>query len=318
MSLFPSLLSINSKKQLALSILKADPGQESGKLTLPGDGGGSVRYSVLLYPCPDPRCGCGSIQFDCLPAPFEGPGSTAEMRQFWLDPKSGKIELLPDVEKDERSLRLANQVNAALTPADRECLFQWFRISKLEVIHHASVEDTPIDDLPDAQGGVMIGFTEVFPWGMALHFERAGEVWGVDEAYCVQPRCECRQTILTFLKLRDAAGKTTLRIKNAPALRYDLNSRKTTKELLPSKAGDPPLTALLATLQEACSSLNNQLGLRRLLIQRLYLRKYAGELQSHIASLVPASVKKTGRNEPCPCGSGKKYKHCCLGKKQRT
>ncbi len=22
--------------------------------------------------------------------------------------------------------------------------------------------------------------------------------------------------------------------------------------------------------------------------------------------------KKIGRNEPCPCGSGKKYKHCCL------
>ena len=22
----------------------------------------------------------------------------------------------------------------------------------------------------------------------------------------------------------------------------------------------------------------------------------------------------TGRNEPCPCGSGKKYKQCCAGK----
>lgn len=22
--------------------------------------------------------------------------------------------------------------------------------------------------------------------------------------------------------------------------------------------------------------------------------------------------KKVGRNEPCPCGSGKKYKKCCL------
>ncbi len=22
-------------------------------------------------------------------------------------------------------------------------------------------------------------------------------------------------------------------------------------------------------------------------------------------------VKKPGRNEPCPCGSGKKFKHCC-------
>ena len=24
--------------------------------------------------------------------------------------------------------------------------------------------------------------------------------------------------------------------------------------------------------------------------------------------------KKIGRNEPCPCGSGKKYKKCCLNK----
>jgi len=24
--------------------------------------------------------------------------------------------------------------------------------------------------------------------------------------------------------------------------------------------------------------------------------------------------KKPGRNEPCPCGSGKKYKKCCIGK----
>lgn len=25
-------------------------------------------------------------------------------------------------------------------------------------------------------------------------------------------------------------------------------------------------------------------------------------------------MKKLGRNEPCPCGSGKKYKQCCLNK----
>ena len=27
---------------------------------------------------------------------------------------------------------------------------------------------------------------------------------------------------------------------------------------------------------------------------------------------VRASGPKAGRNDPCPCGSGKKYKHCCL------
>ena len=25
-----------------------------------------------------------------------------------------------------------------------------------------------------------------------------------------------------------------------------------------------------------------------------------------------------GRNEPCPCGSGKKYKHCCALRKDRA
>ncbi|MGC8467984.1 MAG: preprotein translocase subunit SecA [Acidithiobacillus sp.] len=29
------------------------------------------------------------------------------------------------------------------------------------------------------------------------------------------------------------------------------------------------------------------------------------------ASQMPAHVEKIGRNQPCPCGSGKKYKHCC-------
>lgn len=28
--------------------------------------------------------------------------------------------------------------------------------------------------------------------------------------------------------------------------------------------------------------------------------------------------KKTGRNKPCPCGSGKKYKKCCLNKDERA
>jgi uncharacterized protein YecA (UPF0149 family) len=23
-------------------------------------------------------------------------------------------------------------------------------------------------------------------------------------------------------------------------------------------------------------------------------------------------LRKVERNDPCPCGSGKKYKHCCL------
>lgn len=33
-----------------------------------------------------------------------------------------------------------------------------------------------------------------------------------------------------------------------------------------------------------------------------------------LRSIPGGAAKKTGRNDPCPCGSGKKYKKCCFGK----
>lgn len=33
---------------------------------------------------------------------------------------------------------------------------------------------------------------------------------------------------------------------------------------------------------------------------------------THLPSQIPMLSGKTGRNDPCPCGSGKKYKQCCL------
>ena len=34
---------------------------------------------------------------------------------------------------------------------------------------------------------------------------------------------------------------------------------------------------------------------------------YEGQLERR----TPARSTKVGRNAPCPCGSGRKYKHCC-------
>jgi uncharacterized protein len=39
-----------------------------------------------------------------------------------------------------------------------------------------------------------------------------------------------------------------------------------------------------------------------------------GQTVNAQAGGTPSSSAKIGRNDPCPCGSGKKYKKCCLGK----
>ena len=33
--------------------------------------------------------------------------------------------------------------------------------------------------------------------------------------------------------------------------------------------------------------------------------------EEKVAKKKPKKSQKIGRNDPCPCGSGKKYKQCC-------
>ena len=58
-------------------------------------------------------------------------------------------------------------------------------------------------------------------------------------------------------------------------------------------------------------------GLEKVLHEKAeFLRVDGLWLYNREARLGPApykaAVPKPGRNDPCPCGSGKKYKHCCL------
>jgi len=59
-------------------------------------------------------------------------------------------------------------------------------------------------------------------------------------------------------------------------------------------------------------------GNEQILHEKSAFRRIDGRWIYHKAlRLGPAPVKavvKAGRNDPCPCGSGKKYKQCCLGK----
>jgi Mlc titration factor MtfA (ptsG expression regulator) len=48
------------------------------------------------------------------------------------------------------------------------------------------------------------------------------------------------------------------------------------------------------------------------LMQKIFQQDTKHQLASALKNLVNYRGKTVGRNEPCPCGSGKKYKNCCL------
>jgi hypothetical protein len=251
------------------------------------------------------------------PAAAEGvePKTSGFPHVAWLDLETKSLVRGSDSMGDPAFERLDDIVRTQLADADRQELRQWFFAEKLALIHTTPTGEIDVQDLPGASSGEMIGFIDVFPCGLAFNFNCQEETWAVDDQYCVQPKCSCSETILSFLKLVDRSGVTARKIRNAPSLRYNYRTHKTKTEPLSEwPATGASLTNLMAALKAANPKLDEHLQLRHLILQTLYARQQMERTKSRLRSLSATLRQKIGRNDPCPCGSGRKYKHCCLNK----
>jgi hypothetical protein len=51
-------------------------------------------------------------------------------------------------------------------------------------------------------------------------------------------------------------------------------------------------------------------------LSKIYKQDTYSVFKKAVKSIFRTSGKKIGRNDPCPCGSGEKYKRCCLDKRR--
>jgi hypothetical protein len=97
------------------------------------------------------------------------------------------------------------------------------------------------------------------------------------DQFCLLPGCSCTHTVMDILPETEA--ETATEASFALKLIYT-KKRWETDEDLP---GSITLAAVRSAIEEFLPA-------------------------------QPAQSSKVGRNDPCPCGSGKKYKKCCFGK----
>lgn len=82
-------------------------------------------------------------------------------------------------------------------------------------------------------------------------------------------------------------------------------------ELMKRLAADEELTVEeLAEVQDYIAGISNKLQLDP---EAIYKHMWRGVPKADRLPAQPVrSTPKINRNEPCPCGSGKKYKQCCI------
>ena len=270
-------------------------------------------FTADLSVCPSPFCGCATIGFACVPLDVDTPGGPTQWT-FSLDVLAGRIAD-PNPDKAPPSPEghaLAQAVCAELRDADWQALYSHLLDVKQDVIEAVDAS-TAIEDIPPeimAEDGCMVEYGEIFPLADRLPFSVGDHHWIVDDQYCVDPDCKCTGAVLTFIRLPDEmAGGEEPRIEGSrPALYYDYRRSSMTPEHEPAPV-QPPLKTMLESLKRMYPDFNALVHHRHLQLRVLHLRALVGEKPDAIQPV--DKPPKTGRNEPCPCGSGKKYKKCC-------
>ncbi len=117
----------------------------------------------------------------------------------------------------------------------------------------------------------------------------------IEDYYCMNPSCKCYDVTLLFFKGKKKKFALTWSLKNNT---YKIIDKTCSHDVIE-----------LATNY----LLNDKKGLIDLYRERYYDMKEIGKKILQFKRPKPIKSKKVKPNDPCPCGSGLKYKKCCGG-----
>lgn len=249
-------------------------------------------YAVTTAICSNPLCPCTRI-------------SLTIRRLQRLDDGSFEIHgttLAAEVASDGTDLKIVDDVSGTFTRATTD----WLRSRLLEPDHQDWFHERwarsrgQIGD-PAYPSGVppqdiegMLSFSEVFPYDFDLIVIDDGHLYWADDYYCLKPACTCDEIVVQFLDPEKAAsiGQVSVSVHKLqkPHLDGPALIRRLWRALLDRYGTPPPL---------------------RDRFQRMRAIAPQPAVAAHSAVPISLQRKVVGRNDPCPCGSGKKHKRCC-------
>ena len=260
-------------------------------------------YQVGLSFCENPCCSCGTVGLVCLPSEGEVPANKQSELFFQVD--VNRKELLPaNEEVSNYSQELGQSVVSQFCPEDWGLLSDYCTEFKRQV-----TESTPDEEIdayfPEEnieQDGAMVGIMEILPHVEYRTIELDGKSFLLDELYCVRTGCNCTRVSMGLWPMAEVeAGEVT---SEFPVIVLDYKAGQCEVERDGCEEAEF-VRRLAATI--VTGKYKSWFKKRHTRMQALY--KFYRQRHSQPSTLLIED--KIGRNEPCPCGSGKKYKKCC-------
>ncbi len=265
----------------------------------------SETWACSLISCDNPVCTCESIEVELKPVQGRRrDGRVLPNQRLEIDMVEKKLTVESENPMTPENLDFSNQFQSQLTDEDFEFLFFKHFAHKQKITETADIKsiDIGFDYEAVEQDGLMYGYNDVLPYGKQIQVRINDEVYLILDQYCLLPKCPCTDTTLHITPLEEVD------IKEARVYAVRLQYDKKRWEIEESPSDAVTLKTLRSAIEEQNPDFYRLLKTRHEKMKALYLHNRQKNYHP------PQVIKETkaGRNDPCPCGSGKKYKKCYL------
>jgi len=284
-----------------------------------------LRHGMVLQTliCDNPECECRQVQIRAMVVEDRLRGIEVEENKLTFrlpeedvanlaipekqlyavaDVDTGEVSLAEGAPENEHNLEMLRLLKEKMRGPILETVRRRWRAVKKQV----DPEQWRRQDWSWWEPGLLVSWTEAFPDDLNLLLKYQGAMFWANDMYCINPGCPCETVLIAFCQVHDES-----RVEEMGIVTIHLGKWKV--EGVDPQTGDEKKLRSLWELLRKRPHLRLTLQERRRKIRavgREITRMGRGEeMEKSLPKL------KSGRNDPCPCGSGKKYKKCCLDKK---
>ena len=263
------------------------------------------QYECIISACQNPVCTCSSVYLELLPRHTKNEDDRPmHPHRVSIDTTEKSLVHEGKFRTPIEDLDFAKSFLPALDENDYSLLHERGFEFKNIITKSAGIDsiDAYFDYDQVERDGLMSIYNDVLPYGDRLFVTIDDKQYVFMDQFCLLPRCPCTDATLSILPI-DAAGRL-----GAELCSFSLNYRKKQWNELEKNAFPLSIKAVRSAIETQNPDIYEKLLARHIRLKGIY----AHCKKRHFMSKQPLGIPRVGRNDPCPCGSGKKYKKCCL------
>ncbi|MFO7913635.1 MAG: SEC-C metal-binding domain-containing protein [Desulfotignum sp.] len=264
-------------------------------------------YGCNFEACKNPICSCRTV--DVILAPVQDntrQNSRLSSRRIEIDLIEKKYTFPSDRSAYPEDSAFADLFLSQLGDEDFAFLDNKFLAYKNKISESTDVEGIEgfFDYESVERDGLMYAYNDVLPYGNQMRVSINDREYLIFDQFCLLPGCSCTHTVLDILP--DVEAETMQETSFTLKLTYTRKHWEIDQEL----PGSITLAAVRSAIEERYPDFYRSLRTRHEKLKHIYQKCRKKEF----LPAQPAQSSKVGRNDPCPCVSGKKYKKCCFVK----